>query len=78
MCLGVPGEIVSIEEGVLRHGQVRFGEIKKRVCLAYVPEAAIGSYVIVHAGFAISELDAEEAKKTLELLAQLESASEGG
>ena len=71
MCLGIPGRILSIEEGELRSGKVEFGGITKSVCLACVPEAAVGDYVIVHVGFAIGRLDAAEAERTLELLAEL-------
>jgi hydrogenase assembly chaperone HypC/HupF len=55
MCLAIPGEILSIQDGepLMRTGRVRFGGIVKEVSLAYVPEAEIGDYVIVHVGFAI-------------------------
>ncbi|WP_394842325.1 HypC/HybG/HupF family hydrogenase formation chaperone [Pendulispora brunnea] len=65
MCLGIPGEVVSILEAELRTGRVSFGGIVKDVCLAYVPEAVVGDYVIVHAGFAISRVDETEARRTL-------------
>jgi hydrogenase expression/formation protein HypC len=58
MCIGVPGEIMSIDEHEgLRMGTVDFGDVMRRVCLAYVPEAARGEHVIVHSGFAISRID---------------------
>ena len=62
MCLAIPGKIESIEgiDPVLRSGKVNFGGILKTVNLAYVPEAKIGDYVIVHVGFAISIVDEEE------------------
>jgi hydrogenase expression/formation protein HypC len=74
MCLGIPGKIVSIEDTPLgvRMGKVSFGGIVKEVCLAYTPEAQVGDYVIVHVGFAISRLDEEEARQTLEAFAELE------
>jgi hydrogenase expression/formation protein HypC len=74
MCLGIPGEIISIEDNPLgvRMGKVSFGGIIKEACLAFTPEAQVGDYVIVHVGFAISRLDEEEAQQTLELLAELE------
>jgi len=53
-------------------GDVDFGGVTRRVCLAYVPEAVAGDYAIVHAGFAISTLDREEAARTLELMRQVE------
>ena len=81
MCLGIPGKIISIEENELDipMGKVSFGGIAKEVCLAFTPEAQVGDYVIVHVGFALSRLDEEEARQTLELLAELEEiAAEQG
>jgi hydrogenase expression/formation protein HypC len=73
MCLGVPGKIVSAESNDLGvpMGKVSFGGIAKEICLAYVPEAVVGDYVIVHAGFALSILDEKEAQEVFDLLAQL-------
>jgi len=73
MCLAIPGKILSIEtgEGGLPMGRVDFGGVAKSVCLAYVPEAKLGDYVIVHVGFAISLLDEEEARRTFEYLSEL-------
>jgi hydrogenase expression/formation protein HypC len=69
MCLAVPGKIESIEENaenpLLRSGKIDFGGVLKQANLAYVPEAQVGDYVIVHVGFAISRLDEEEAQKVL-------------
>jgi len=76
MCLGIPGEVRSITEGVLRTGRVAFGGVLKEVCLAYVPEAQIGDYVIVHAGFAISRVDAERARRVFSYLDELGASSE--
>jgi len=61
MCLGIPGEVLTIADDELRTGRVRFGGIVKEVCLVYVPEVAVGEFVVVHAGFAISRLDRERA-----------------
>lgn len=73
MCLAVPGEVLSIEGSELsREGRVAFGGIIKHANLTYVPEAVIGDYVLVHAGFAIAVIDAEEARRTLRVLAELE------
>jgi hydrogenase expression/formation protein HypC len=73
MCLGVPGKVLSVEQNDLGipMGKVSFGGIAKEVCFAYVPEAEVGEYVIVHAGFALSRLDEEEAQEVFDLLAQL-------
>lgn len=68
MCLGIPGEIRSVEDGPLRTGQVSFGGVVKSVCLAYVPEANVGDFVVVHAGFAISRVDAERAQRVFSYL----------
>ena len=78
MCLAVPGQILSIEQAddpLLRSGRVDFGGVVKVVNLAYVPEAEIGDYVIVHAGFAISRLDEAEAQAVLKEIAALEDVS---
>jgi len=74
MCLAVPGEVLSVEgdDMLTRQGRVAFGGIVKQVSLAYVPEAVIGDYVLVHAGFAITTIDAADALKTLAYLAEFE------
>jgi hydrogenase expression/formation protein HypC len=75
MCLGVPGRIVSADDDEgLRMGTVDFGGVARRICLAYVPEAELGDYVVVHAGFAISRVDAAEAAATLAALRALGDA----
>lgn len=73
MCLGVPGKILSIEPNPLgiTMGKVSFGGVAKEVCLAYVPDAQVDDYVIVHAGFALNKLDEQEAQEVFELLQQL-------
>jgi hydrogenase expression/formation protein HypC len=78
MCLAVPGKIISIEDHnnpLSRAGKVSFGGIIKSVNLAYVPEAQIEDYVIVHAGFAISILDQQEAEQTLNDLQTMQHLS---
>ncbi len=78
MCLGIPGEIVSVrEEDGVRLGKVRFGGVTREVCLACVPEAVVGDYVLVHVGFAIARLDADEAARTYAILRELAGAEEG-
>jgi hydrogenase expression/formation protein HypC len=74
MCLAVPGQILSIEGDDLltRQGRVAFAGIVKQANLAYVPEARLGDYVLVHAGFAITIIDEAEAIKTLAYLAEFE------
>ena len=69
MCLGIPGLITAVEQDDgLRMGIIDFGGVRKRVCLSYAPEAGPGDYVIVHVGFAISVVDAAEARRTLQVL----------
>lgn len=78
MCLGVPGKVTKIvdNETGMSMGTVNFGGISKEVCLAYVPEAKVGDYVIVHVGFAISIVDEEEAKQVFEYLSKIDELRE--
>jgi hydrogenase expression/formation protein HypC len=73
MCLAVPGKITSItgENALERTGKVSFGGVIKEVNLAYVPEARVGDYVIVHVGFALSIVDEEEAARVFDYLEQM-------
>lgn len=72
MCLAIPGKVVSIEDSNgMRVGRIEFGGIVRQASLDFVPEAAVGDYVMVHVGFAISRVDAEEAARTYELLEQI-------
>jgi len=78
MCLGVPGKVVQVRRNDLgvHTGDVQFGGILKEVCLAFVPDVEPGDYVIVHAGFAISQVDETEAAATFEILKQMGELSE--
>jgi hydrogenase expression/formation protein HypC len=78
MCLAIPGRIESItgDDPMSRMGKVNFGGVLKDACLAYVPEAQVGDYVIVHVGFALSRLDEDEAHKVFEYLKQMEELDE--
>ena len=78
MCLAVPGKITSIsgDDPLMRTGKVDFGGILKEVSLAYVPEAQLGDYVIVHVGFALSRVDEAEAQQVFEYLRRMEELSE--
>lgn len=71
MCLGIPGRVIEISDDGLRMGKVDFDGIVKEVCLAYLPEIAVGDYTIVHVGFAITRLDEASAKETLALFHEL-------
>lgn len=69
MCLAVPGKLISISgEDLNRMGKVSFSGVIKEVSLAYVPEAHVGDYVIVHVGFALSTVDEAEAERVFEYL----------
>jgi hydrogenase expression/formation protein HypC len=72
MCLAIPGKVLDIyEDNDLLMGRIDYDGTVNTACLAYVPEAKAGDYVIVHAGFAISVIDEEEAAKTLQLWGEL-------
>jgi hydrogenase expression/formation protein HypC len=67
MCLAVPGQVKDIYQSQgTRMGRVNFGGVVKEVCLAYLPDLVVGDYTIVHVGFAISRIDEESARQTLE------------
>ena len=70
MCLGIPGLVVERQESgdELASAVVEFAGIRRRVCLACVPEAGAGDYVIVHAGIAISRIDPAEAGRVFAFL----------
>lgn len=78
MCLAVPGEIVSItgDDSLNRMGKVRFGGVLKEVSLAYVPDARVGDYVIVHVGFALNTVDPEAAQQVFETLQTMTELAE--
>ena len=79
MCLSIPGkliEIVSELDATFRTGKVSFDGIIKEVSLTLVPEAKVNDYVLVHVGAAISIIDEDEAKKTFDLLKQLDELHE--
>ena len=69
MCLGIPGKITDIyERNEVQMGKIDFGGVIKEVCLAYVPEAKVGEYALIHVGFAISLMSEDEALETLKLI----------
>ncbi len=79
MCLSIPGKLIEITsqlDETFRIGKVTFDGIIKEVSLTLVPEAEIGDYVLVHVGAAIAMIDEEEAKKTFDLLKQLDELHE--
>lgn len=72
MCLAVPGKLMNIFGIDLdRTGKVNFGGVMKVVSLAYVPEAQVGDYVIVHVGFALSTIDEDEARRVFDYLEEM-------
>ena len=73
MCLGVPGEVIELdtESSELPTALVEFAGIRRRVCIACVPDAKPGEYVIVHAGIAISRVDEAEAERVLSYLNEI-------
>ena len=79
MCLSIPGKLIEITaqlDEIFRTGKVSFDGVVKEVSLTLVPEAKVGDYVMVHVGAAISIVDEEEAKKTFELLKQLDELND--
>ncbi len=72
MCLGVPGKIIEIYEvNGLQMGKIDFGGVTREACLAYVPEAQLGDYTIIHVGFALNLISEQEAQETLAILREI-------
>ena len=72
MCLAIPGKIIQkYQVNGLPIGKVDFGGVVREACLAYVPDARVGEYTVIHVGFAISRLSEEEALKTLDVIEQV-------
>lgn len=77
MCLGVPGKIIEVYQvGDLKMGKVDFGGVVREACLAYVPEAGVGDYTVIHVGFAISRLSEREAHESLATIRELVNLEE--
>ncbi len=78
MCLAVPGKLISVDDSpsLLRTGKVNFGGILKEASLAYVPEAKVGDYVLVHVGFALSIVDEDEATQVFEYLRRMDELAD--
>ena len=77
MCLGIPGRVLQVRDDAgLRMATVDFGGVRRDVCLDYTPGAGVGTYVIVHVGFAITEIDEAEAQRTLQVLRAMADAVE--
>jgi hydrogenase expression/formation protein HypC len=73
MCLAVPGRLLDVsgDDPLLRVGRVDFGGVVKEINLAFAPEARVGDYLLVHVGFAIAVIDAAEADRLFEHLAEI-------
>ncbi len=78
MCLAIPGKVETITgaDPLTRMGRVNFGGVIKEACLACVPEARVGDYVIVHVGFALSKVEEEEAQKIFAYLKQMDELAD--
>jgi hydrogenase expression/formation protein HypC len=78
MCLAVPGRIKSIDgtEPLLRSGRVDFSGVVKHVNLAFVPDARVGDFVLVHVGFALNTIDEDEARRVFEYLQEMDELAE--
>jgi hydrogenase expression/formation protein HypC len=77
MCLAIPGKLIEISsDHGIKTGRVNFGGIVKQVCLEYTPDVALGDYVLVHVGFALSKVDEEEAARTYKALDDLKQLGE--
>lgn len=72
MCLAIPGRILeTYDRQGIRMAKVQFGGVTRESCIEYVPKAEVGSYVLVHVGFALSVIDEEEARRTYQMLEEL-------
>jgi hydrogenase expression/formation protein HypC len=78
MCLGIPGKVLEIvqQDGLMPMAKVEFGGITKDICLAYLPEAGVGDFVLVHVGFAISKIDEQEAQEIFTYIQQIGEMAE--
>jgi hydrogenase expression/formation protein HypC len=73
MCLGIPGKIIEIyTSGTLKMAKVDFGGVIREACIETLPEAKVGDYTIIHAGFALNLLSESEAQETLDMLRQMD------
>ena len=71
MCLGIPAQIVELTDSVAGIASAEISGVRRAVSVALCPEAGVGDWVLVHVGFALSRIDEDEARKTLELLEQM-------
>lgn len=78
MCLAVPGQIVTItgDDPLTRSAHVSFGGVMKDVCMAYVPDALVGDFVLVHVGVALQTIDQDEAQQVFKYLREMGELAE--
>jgi hydrogenase expression/formation protein HypC len=77
MCLAIPGKVLEeFDRNGMRIAKVQFGGIVREASLDYTPDAKVGDYVLVHVGFAISTVNAEEAERTYQLLEEMDQLTE--
>lgn len=77
MCLAIPGKITEIySSNGMRMAKVDFGGVTRETCLEAVPDATLGEYVIVHAGFALNTLSEQDALETLEIFHQMDALAD--
>lgn len=77
MCLAIPGRVLeTYHEHDVRMGRVDFSGVTKRVCLEHVPDARPGAYVLVHVGFALQQVDEDEARRVFEFLERMNQLDE--
>ena len=71
MCLAIPARVIQIEEGL---GMVEVGGVVREASFMLLPDAQVGDYVLLHAGYALQKVDEAEAEETIRLLAELAEA----
>lgn len=76
MCLAIPGKIVEIVDEENRIAKVEIGGVRRGVNIGMLDDVAIGDYVLVHVGFAMSKIDEQQAEETLRTLQELGSYQE--
>lgn len=78
MCLAVPGKITEIyTTGAMRMAKIDFGGVIREACIEALPEAQVGDWTIIHAGFALNVLSEEDARETLQMLAEMDEIGNG-
>ncbi len=79
MCLGIPGKIVEIyTSGTLKMAKIDFGGVTREACIETIPQAKVGDYTIIHAGFALNLMSESEARETLDALKELDELGNAG